>query len=111
MRGAMPKLAQAEVEEFLAGPRICRLGCVDSDGFPLVVPCNYLFEGDAFYVMPRARALWGECLKKIGHCFLCIDAREGPYGDQWNTRVLIKGEARLLVRRAYGRASDRRDQR
>jgi len=55
--------------------------------------------------------LWGECLKKIGHCFLCIDAREGPYGDQWNTRVLIKGEARLLVRRAYGRASDRRDQR
>jgi nitroimidazol reductase NimA-like FMN-containing flavoprotein (pyridoxamine 5'-phosphate oxidase superfamily) len=43
--GAQPKLTQAEVEEFLAGPRICRLGCVDSDSFPLVVPCNYVFEG------------------------------------------------------------------
>src|SRR5262245_50238015 len=31
--GAMPKLTQAEIEEFLAGPRICRLGCIDSEGF------------------------------------------------------------------------------
>lgn len=92
----MPKLTQAEVEEFLAEPRICRLGCVDSDGFPLVVPCNYLFEGGAFYVMPRARALWGECLEKNGRSFLCIDSREGPRGDQFNKRVLAKGEARLL---------------
>jgi hypothetical protein len=57
---AMPKLTQAEVLEFLAEPRICRLGCVDYEGFLLVVPCDYLFEGGAFYVMPRARALWGE---------------------------------------------------
>ena len=93
---AMPKLTRAEIEEFLAEPRICRLGCVDSEGFPLVVPCNYLFEGGAFYVMPRARALWGECLEKNGHCFLCVDAREGSFGDQWNKRVLVKGEAQLL---------------
>jgi hypothetical protein len=92
----MPKLTQAEVEEFLAGPRISRLGCIDTDGFPYVVPCNYLFEGGAFHVFPRARALWGEYLEQNGRCFLCIDAREGPYGDQWNKRVLVKGEARLL---------------
>jgi hypothetical protein len=92
----MPKLTQAEVEEFLTSPRICRLGCVDFDGFPYVVPCSYLFEGGAFYIGPRARALWGEYLEQDGRCFLCIDAREGPYGDQWNKRVLVKGEARLL---------------
>jgi nitroimidazol reductase NimA-like FMN-containing flavoprotein (pyridoxamine 5'-phosphate oxidase superfamily) len=93
----MPKLTEAEVEEFLAGPRICRVGCVDASGFPYVVPCIYLFERGAFYLIVRARALWGEYLEQDGRCFLCIELpREGPDPHHWNKRVLVKGQARLL---------------
>jgi hypothetical protein len=103
----VPKLTEPEIEEFLAGVRGCRIGSIDVDGFPYVVPCSYLFEDGVFYVAARARAAWGEHLERDGRCFLCIDAvREGDV-DQWMKRVLVKGRAELLDGpRSYYRRDD-----
>ena len=34
----MPKLHQQEIEAFLASRSLCRLGCLDDEGYPYVVP-------------------------------------------------------------------------
>ena len=37
-RGKIGGMSEPEVNDFLAGNIICRLGCLDGDGWPYVVP-------------------------------------------------------------------------
>lgn len=85
----MPRMSPDEIAEFLAEPVICRLGCLDADGHPYVVPCWVHHADGGFYVVPRARSAWAEYLRRDPRVFLCIDAESGR-------RVLVKGRARLL---------------
>ena len=91
----MPKLSRQEMEAFLARPLICRLGCLDDEGYPYVVPCIYLYTDGVFYVTPRARSIWGEYLHRDGRCFLCIDASDYEE-EEYNKRVFVQGTAELI---------------
>jgi hypothetical protein len=85
----MPRMSPDEIAEFLKHPVICRLGCLDGDGHPYVVPCWFQHADGGFYVIPRARSAWAAYLQRDARVSLCIDAENGR-------RVLVKGRARLL---------------
>lgn len=85
----MPAMSQKEIEEFLASDVICRLGCLDDEGHPYVVPCWFTYADDGFYVVPRARSAWAGYLRADPRAFLSIDSDSGR-------RVLVRGRARLI---------------
>jgi hypothetical protein len=97
----MRRLSSQEIDEFLARPLVCRLGCLDEQGFPHVVPCLYLYEDGGFYLGPRARSSWAHYLSRDGRVCLCIDV---SYDEP---RVQVKGIAeRLDGPRVYGTPRD-----
>jgi nitroimidazol reductase NimA-like FMN-containing flavoprotein (pyridoxamine 5'-phosphate oxidase superfamily) len=90
-RGKVGKMSEAEVAEFLAGDPICRLGCLDDDGWPYVAPCWFAYLDGGFYNIPRARSAWARHIQRDGRVFLCIDD-----STRFNRRVLVKGEATVV---------------
>ena len=54
-RGKVGALERDEVDEFLAEGRIARLGCLDAEGWPYVVPVWHEWNDDAFWVVGRKR--------------------------------------------------------
>jgi hypothetical protein len=85
----MPRMTSGEIAKFLSGPVICRLGCLDDEGHPYVVPCWIHHSDGGFYVVPRALSAWAAYLSRDPRVSLCIDAEDGR-------RVLVKGRARLV---------------
>ena len=90
-RGKVGKLSEAEIDDFLSANPFCRLGCLDSDGWPYVVPCWFEYRDGGFYIIPRARSVWAGYIRKDPRVFLCIDD-----STQYNRRVLVKGQAAIL---------------
>ena len=90
-RGKVGRLSESEMAEFLAGAEFCRLGCLDKDGWPYVVPCWFEYQDGGFYIIPRARSAWARHIQRDGRVFLCIDDT-----TIYNRRVLVKGEATVL---------------
>lgn len=86
----MARMTDAEIGGFLAGPVICRLGCLDDDGWPYVVPVWTQHSDGGFYVVPRERSVWARYLERDGRVSLCLDER-----DQ-HRRVLVKGRAAVV---------------
>ncbi len=82
-------MSRAEREAFLAGGVVCRLGCLDEDGHPYVVPVWFDYADGGYYLVPRARSAWAAHLRRDDRVSLCIDGDDGR-------RVLVKGRARLL---------------
>lgn len=87
----MTAMTDAERAEFLVQPVIGRLGCLDDDGYPSVVPVWFAYADGGFYLVPRARSEWARYLARDGRVSLCIDAAESPY-----RRVLVKGRAAVI---------------
>ena len=85
----MPSMNQAQLNAFLNTDAICRLGCLDDDGYPYVVPCWFQYADDGFYIIPRARSAWAAYMQRDSRVSLCIDTEEGA-------RVLVKGMAELI---------------
>ena len=52
-RGAPRELSRGEIDEFLRGQRIARLGC-SVDGETYVVPLIYAYDEDGAVVIPQA---------------------------------------------------------
>ncbi|MBI3696379.1 MAG: pyridoxamine 5'-phosphate oxidase family protein [Acidobacteria bacterium] len=90
-RGKIGKLSPEEIAEFLSGGVFCRLGCLDEDGWPYVVPCWFEYSGGGFYIIPRARSAWARHIQRNPRVFLCVDD-----STTHNCRVLVKGEASVL---------------
>ena len=83
-------MSQPELEEFLAGGVICRLSCMDEDGWPYVVPVWFEYSDGGFYVIPRERSAWARHLQRDGRVSLCIDERD-PL-----RKVQVKGQAQVV---------------
>ena len=83
----MARMTPEELSAFLSGPVICRLGCIDEDGWPYVVPVWMQYADDGFYLVPRERSYWAERLQIDERCSLCLDVFEE------HRRVLVKGRA------------------
>lgn len=90
-RGKIGKLSDPELNEFLSEPQFCRLGCLDEEGWPYVVPCWFEYSDNGFYIIPRARSVWARHIQRESRVFLCIDE-----STRLNRRVLVKGEATVL---------------
>jgi nitroimidazol reductase NimA-like FMN-containing flavoprotein (pyridoxamine 5'-phosphate oxidase superfamily) len=82
-------MSRDEIAEFLQEGVICRLGCLDLDGHPYVVPCWFQYAEGGFYIVPRARSAWAEYLRQDPRVSLCIDAESGR-------RVLVRGRAKVV---------------
>jgi hypothetical protein len=84
------RLTDDELAAFLSGPVICRLGCLDDDGWRYVIPVWMQHADGGFYVVPRERSRWARYLQRDDRIALCLDERTD------HRRVLIKGRARLV---------------
>ncbi len=95
-RGKVGKMDHAELEAFLGEGVIARLGCLDGEGWPYVVPVWFQYDDGGFYVVPRERSAWAGYLERDGRCSLAIDEA----GAQ--RKVLVKGRAELIERPNVG---------
>ena len=59
-RGKVGKLTEEELDAFLAGGHVARLGVLDGSGWPYVVPTWYQWADGGFYIIPRARSKWAQ---------------------------------------------------
>ena len=96
-RGMVGKLSKDEINSFLAGAPICRLGCLDEEGWPYVVPCWFEHHDGGFFLIPRSRSVWASHIRRDPRVFLCIDD-----STRYNRRVLVRGEARVIEKANVG---------
>ncbi|SHF80503.1 pyridoxamine 5'-phosphate oxidase family protein [Streptoalloteichus hindustanus] len=72
-RGKVGPLDDRELAEFLTEPHIARVACLDDDGWPYVVPCWHEWDGNAFWVVPRAGSAWASYLAVEPRCAITVD--------------------------------------
>ena len=96
-RGKVGKMDEEETAAFLAGGLVARLGCLDGEGWPYVVPTWYQFADGGFWIIPRQRSAWAAHLERDGRVSLAIDEPAAPY-----RKVLVKGVAELVERPNVG---------
>lgn len=89
-RGKIGGMSQAETEAFLAGDPLCRLGCLDDEGWPYVVPVWYHYKDGGFYIIPRAKSVWAKYIKNDPRVYVCIDTAEGM------RKVMVRGKAEVI---------------
>lgn len=90
-RGKVGRMTQEEVDAFLAGSRLMRIACLKEDGRPYVVPIWYEWDGKGFWVIPRKKSFWAQCLLKQKYCAATIDEEQPPL-----RKILVEGEAELI---------------
>jgi len=95
-RGKVGRLSEDDLNEFLSSDVVCRLGLLDDDGWPYVVPVWFQYKDGGFYIIPRERSKWAEYMANDPRVYLTIDES----GRQ--RKVMVKGEAQLLERPNVG---------
>lgn len=87
----MPKMTSFEVEEFLHEPgQLLRLGTVDADLMPSVVPIWFIHRDGKLWFTPRARSEWFEHLRANPNVCCTIDESTGSM-----RKVIARGKAQL----------------
>jgi nitroimidazol reductase NimA-like FMN-containing flavoprotein (pyridoxamine 5'-phosphate oxidase superfamily) len=85
----MPRMTATEITEFLDAPgRLVRVGTVDADGLPLVVPTWFVVEDGELLVTPRERSSWFANLQRSPKVCFTID------GDGF--QVIVRGSCRVV---------------
>ena len=85
----MPRMTRDEVNDYLAGrERLVRIGTVDADGGPLVVPTWFVVEDGMFLVTPRERSSWFANLQRSPLACFTVD------GD--GCQVIARGACRTV---------------
>ena len=89
-RGKVGGMTDEEVGEFLKGPHLCRLACLDEEGWPYIVPLWYQYRDGGYYVVPRARSVWAKHIQRDPRVHICVDI--------WETmqKVMAKGKAEIV---------------
>ena len=87
MRGLYPD----ELQEFLDGPVVARIATVDSKGDPYVTPVWQEWDGEAMWVIPRAKTIFARHLLRFPRCSVSCAKDTSPY-----TRVLFRGGAEIV---------------
>jgi PPOX class probable F420-dependent enzyme len=88
----VPVMSAAEVEAFLEEPgHLVRLGTVDADGMPRVVPIWFIFHEGEVCFTPRGPAAFLANLRRDPRVGLSIDEEPLPY-----RKVTVQGTARLV---------------
>ncbi len=88
----MPGMTDEEVVAFLHEPdHLVRIGTVDPDGMPLVVPTWFIVEDGVFLVTPRERSSWFANLQRDPRICLTVDESVGPY-----RKVVLRGRVETV---------------
>lgn len=88
----MPKLGDDDVREFLDEPgHLLRIGTVDEDGYPRVVPTWFIHRDGEVLFTPRAPAVFLANIRRDPRIGLSIDEDALPY-----RKVTIQGDARVV---------------
>ncbi len=88
----MPKMTAEEVALFLSEPRhLLRLGTVDADLMPSVVPIWFLHRDNRLWFTPRAKSAWLGHLRQNTKVCCTIDESDGSL-----RKVVARGEAELV---------------
>ena len=87
--GKLGKLTEEDLAAFLSTDVLCRLGVLDEDGWPYVVPVWFLYKDGGFYIIPRERSDWAGSWRTTSGSTSTID-EPGSL-----RKVLVKGEAEL----------------
>ena len=87
----MPGLTADELTTFLDEPgHLLRLGTVDTDGRPRVVPIWYLHDDGCLWFTPRARSAWLDDLRANPAVCCTIDESTAPM-----RKLIARGTATL----------------
>jgi hypothetical protein len=97
-RGKVGRLDGDELAAFLAEPVIARLACLDSEGWPYVVPCWQEWDGESFWVIPREKSAWAGYLDAEPRCAITVDE------DGSQRKVVARCLAHLVERPNVGGA-------
>jgi hypothetical protein len=89
-RGKVGPLSEEELEAFLATDVLCRVACLDTDGWPYVVPVWFQYKDGGYYLIARERSEWAAMIRRDGRVSLTIDET----GTQ--RKVQVKGEASII---------------
>lgn len=97
-------MSEAEVEEFLRSPDsrwLLKLAFLKEDGWPMVVPLWYQWDGEAFWVVGRKRSEWVADLQREPRCAICIEETAHPR----IRKVIAQCEAEIVEGPAAGEDS------
>ena len=88
----MPQMTTAEMDAFLEEPgHLLRVGTVDDDGFPRVVPIWYIRGDDEILFTPRGPSVFLANIRRDPRVGLSIDEDPLPY-----RKVTVRGTARIV---------------
>ena len=88
----MPRLSQSELDTFLDEPgHLVRIGTVDADGFPRVVPAWFVRTGDDLCFTPRGPSVFLANLRRDDRVGLSIDEDGLPY-----RKLTVQGRVRIV---------------
>lgn len=90
-KGKNDKLRSTEMYEFLQKPIITRLGTIQTDGWPYVIPVWHEWDGTYFWIVPRAKSAFVEFIRQEPRICLSIALDTAP-----NTRVMVLGRAEIV---------------
>lgn len=95
-RGRVGGMSDEEMNEFLSTNVLCRLACLDDEGWPYVVPTWFQFRDGGYYIIPRERSAWARYLERDPRCSLAMD-EPGTL-----RKVLVRGTAECVERPNVG---------
>lgn len=88
----MPGMTHAETTEFLDEPgHLMRIGTVDAQGVPLVVPIWFMRDGDRLLFTPRERSVWLSHLRANPSACCTIDEHTGSM-----RKVVTRGAVEIV---------------
>jgi PPOX class probable F420-dependent enzyme len=88
----MPKLTKEELDQFLDEPgHLLRIGTIDADGYPSVLPIWFIRQGDDILFTPRGPSAFLQDIRRDPRVGLSIDEDPLPY-----RKVTIRGTARIV---------------
>lgn len=88
----MPKLTDREISDFLDEPgHLVRIGTVDADGAPRVVPTWFVYDAGRILFTPRGTSVFLDNLRRDPRVALSVDEEPLPY-----RKVTVQGEAVML---------------
>ena len=91
-------MSQQEIDEFLSGRWVARLGTIGADGYPHVYPLWYYWDGECFYLTATHTRGSYRDLKSNPRCSLVVDMDDRPLmGMRSNMAraVMITGDAEM----------------
>lgn len=85
-------LTRVEIDAFLGGAVIARLATVKPDGAPHVTPVWHHWDGQAPWVIPRAKSSFVANIRHVPR--VCVSVADDV--DPLHTRVVIDGRAEVV---------------